>query len=74
MQAITPRSPMEDGAEMFQSTKTQSFFEQIRSSSVPPPQTTDEFDTDFEDDSVLGSDFEDDYSPKRSFESVSVTP
>lgn len=63
MPPLTPRTPLEIGGEMFQRAKTASLLETRSSTVRPVSQVTD---TDFETD----SDFEE-YSPKRSFESVS---
>jgi hypothetical protein len=63
----SPRTPLERGGEVFQRSKTQSFFE-VRPSR-PLSEATDIIDTDFEDE----SDFDDDSVPKRSFDSVSDT-
>ena len=64
----TPITPLEARGDMFQRAKTQSFI-QARSSTVRPlSEATEIHDSDFED----HSSFEDDYSPKSSFESVSA--
>ncbi|KAK5137668.1 hypothetical protein LTR08_007963 [Meristemomyces frigidus] len=62
MDSITPVEP---SGEMLQQAKTRSFREARRSSQRPLSEATEIFDTDFEDDS---SDFEEEYSPKSSFE------
>ncbi|KAK4546160.1 hypothetical protein LTR36_002297 [Oleoguttula mirabilis] len=59
---MDPVTPLEAGGEMFQRTKTQSYLEARTSARRPLSGATD---TDFEDE---GSDFEEEYSPKSSFE------
>lgn len=63
----TPTTPLEAGGEMFERSKTPFF--QTRSSTARPlseaTETTEMFDTDFEDESEAG-----DVSPKPSFDSV----
>lgn len=56
---------------MSQRTKIQSFLEPRASAARPLSEATEIFDTDFEDD---GSEFEDEYSPKGSFETVFSSP
>lgn len=66
---MTPVTPLEPGVEMFERSKTESFFFPPRTgSSRPLSEATEIFDTDFEDESSV---FEED-SPKYSFESVSI--
>ena len=65
---MDPITPLEAGGEMFQRAKTPSFLEPRSMSARPPSEATEMFDTDFEDDS---SAFEEEYSPKGSFETVS---
>lgn len=62
---MDPITPLEAGGEMFQRGKTQSFLDTRTSAGRPLSSATD---TDFEDDS---SEFEEEYSPKGSFETVS---
>ena len=63
----TPTTPLEAGGEMFERSKTP--FLPARSSNVRPlseaTETTEMFDTDFEDESEAGG-----ISPKPSFDSV----
>ncbi|OCL07413.1 hypothetical protein AOQ84DRAFT_341889 [Glonium stellatum] len=66
MQAMTPITPLESGVEMFQRGKLQPFFAARTGSARPLSEATEIYDTDFEDDS---SEFEEDYSPKYSFNS-----
>lgn len=62
---MTPITPLEAGGEMFQRGKTQSLFVARTPTARPLSEATEIFDTDFED----GSEFEEEYSPKGSFES-----
>ena len=61
-------SPLEAGREVFQRSKTPSSLQPRNIIPRPMSEATEMFDTDFEDDS---SDFEEEWSPKASFETVS---
>jgi len=70
MQAVTdPATPLEAGGEIFaRARKTQSILAPS-TGARPVSQATEMFDTDFEDD----SEFEEEYSAKSSFETVSLS-
>lgn len=68
---MTPTTPLEAGVEMFERGQRQSLFAQKAEISRPRSEATEFPETDFEDDDDDdGSSFEEDYSPKGSFESV----